>query len=244
MGCCFLKNILSRVRCALDDFKMISPGDKIAVGVSGGKDSLTLLYALAKLQRFYPIPFELTAVTIDLGFDGSDYSGVQRLCDSLNIEYVLKKTDIGEVIFNIRKESNPCSLCAKMRRGVIHETITERGIQKIALGHHFDDVVETFFLSLFYEGRIYCFQPVTYLDRTNVTQIRPLLYVSEREIANFAVANELPIVKNPCPANGYTKRQEIKEMIAEKEKEIPGFKKNIFGAIKRSGIQGWEILKK
>ena len=177
-----MKKILSRTRRAVDDYHMIAEGDKIAVGVSGGKDSLTLLCALAELRRFYPNKFDILALSIDMGFDGTDFSKVQELCEKIGVEYIIEKTDIAEVVFDIRKESNPCSLCAKMRRGGVNDLAVKNGCNKVALGHHNEDVLETFFLSLFYEGRLGCFSPVTYLSRKDIHVIRPLIYVAEGDI--------------------------------------------------------------
>ena len=193
-----MQKMMGLVRKCLDDYRMISPGDKIAVGVSGGKDSLTLLCVLAALRSYYPAPFSLTAVTIDLGLPGMDFSPVAQFCERLNVDYFCKKTEIGPIIFDYRKEKNPCSMCAKMRRGALGDAVSELGIRKIALGHHYDDAVETFLMSLLYEGRIGCFEPVTYLSRSGVTQIRPLLYAGEKAIEHFAQKQALPIVHNVC----------------------------------------------
>jgi len=217
---------------------MISPGDRIAVGVSGGKDSLVLLAALAKLKTFYPVPFELEALTVDMG-SGMDFTPVAAYCGALGVPYTRLETDIYEIIFQLRKEHNPCSLCAKMRRGALHNAMGERGLNKIALGHHFDDAIETFFLSLFYEGRLSCFQPVTYLDRTGITQIRPLLYCGEGMLRNAAARNHLPVVTNPCPANGNTRRQEVKELVKSLSKQYPKLKDYVFGAMQRLPLPEW-----
>ena len=187
-----MQKMMGLMRKCIDDYHMISPGDRIAVGVSGGKDSLTLLTVLAALRSYYPAPFELAAITIDMGLDGMDFSPVEQYCKELNVGYYCKKTEIGPIIFDYRKEKNPCSMCAKMRRGALNDTIRELGFQKIALGHHFDDAVETFLMSLLYEGRIGCFEPVTYLSRSGVTQIRPMLYVGEKAISHFAAAYGCP----------------------------------------------------
>ena len=191
-----MRKILSRTRRAVDDYHMIAEGDKIAVGVSGGKDSLTLLCALAELRRFYPNKFDILALSIDMGFDGTDFSKVQELCEKIGVEYIIEKTDIAEVVFDIRKESNPCSLCAKMRRGGVNDLAVKNGCNKVALGHHNEDVLETFFLSLFYEGRLGCFSPVTYLSRKDIHVIRPLIYVAEGDIKGYANRAELPVVYN------------------------------------------------
>ena len=219
---------------------MIAPGDRIAVGVSGGKDSLVLLAALAKLREFYPAPFTVEAITLDLGLDGMDFTPVEEYCRSLDVPYTVIKTEISHIIFDLRKEKNPCSMCAKMRRGALHNALAERGIHKIALGHHFDDAVETFFLSLFYEGRLSCFQPVTYLDRTDITQIRPLLYCGEGFVRNLANRLELPVVHNPCPADGYTKRQEVKELVAKLSEDYPRLKDYVFGAMQNLPLPEWK----
>ena len=231
--------ILSHLRRCIEDYEMIRPGDRIAVGVSGGKDSLILLYAMAKLKRFYPLPFELHAITVHPGTQEMDFSGVERLCGELDVPYHLIRTEIFHIIFDLRKEKNPCSMCAKMRRGAIHNAMAELGLNKIALGHHFDDAVETFFLSLFYEGRISCFQPVTYLDRMGITQIRPLLYCGEGMIRNAAARHHLPVVHNPCPADGSTRRQEVKELVAQLSKQYPRLKDYVFGAMQRLPLPEW-----
>lgn len=238
-----MKHLLSYVRRCVEDYDMIRAGDRITVGVSGGKDSLCLLLALAELRRFYPNPFELEAITLDMGFDGSDFSGIQSWCDTLDVPYTVVKTDIAPVVFETRKESNPCSLCAKMRRGALHDAALKKGCKKVALGHHFDDAVETFFLSLFYEGRINCFSPVTFLDRKEITLIRPMLYLSEREIIRLKERFHFPVVHNPCPADGNTKRQYIKNELQRLEHENPGLRERLFGAVQRSEIKGWQPVR-
>lgn len=235
-----MQKLLSSVRRAVDHYHMISENDRIAVGVSGGKDSLALLMALANLRRFYPVPFEVAAITLEMGYDGMDFSPVQVLCDGLGVEYIRIPTQIKQIIFDVRQEANPCSLCAKMRRGALHEAALAAGCHKVALGHHFDDAVETYLLSLFYEGRISCFKPVTWLDRRDITLIRPLLYTSEQDIRNFARRQALPVVHNPCPADGNTKRQEVKELLQSLEQSMPGVRERIFGAMQRYPLPGWE----
>jgi len=234
-----LQQILSLVRRCVEDYDMIDSGEMIAVGVSGGKDSVLLLAALAQLRRFYPKKFDLTAVTIDAGTPGMDFSPIRALCSELGVNYHVVSVPIYEVVFLERKEKNPCSLCAKFRRGALSTAIKELGISKIALGHHYDDAVETMLMNLFYEGRIGCFQPVTYLDRSDVTQIRPMLYVEEREVVNAVRRMDLPVVENPCPANGSTKREEAKLLLAELEQKFPNLRKKIFGAIQRYPLYGW-----
>lgn len=233
-----MKKILSRVRRAVDDYQMIKDGDRIAVGVSGGKDSLTLLCALAGLRRFYPNKFELAAVSLDMGYPGVSFDGVKQLCESLDVEYVVRKTDIAEVVFQVRQETNPCSLCAKMRRGGVNDLAVELGCNKVALGHHNEDVLETFFLSLFYEGRLNCFSPVTYLSRRDIHVIRPMVYVPESEIKGYARRQALPIVHNPCPMDGHSRRQDMKEFISQKTKEDKFFKTKIMHAIS-TGLPNW-----
>ncbi len=235
-----LNEFTGTVRRAVDDYDMIEAGDRVAVGVSGGKDSLVLLLALNHLKRFYPKAFELEAITIELGFEGMDFSPVKALCAEQGIPYTCLKTDIKEIVFDVRKEDNPCSLCAKMRRGAINDALKERGIKKLALGHHFDDAVETFMLSLLFEGRISCFHPVTYLDRSGVTQIRPLIYAGEQKIANLAAALDLPVVENPCPQDKGSKRYEVKQLLKTMCVEYPDMKSKIFGAMQRQPLPGWE----
>ncbi len=234
-----MQKLMSVVRRCIDDYQMIKENDSIAVGVSGGKDSMTLLCALAGLKEFYPLPFTLKAVTLDLGF-GADFDPIRRYCDKIGVELIIRETQIGKVIFEERKESNPCSMCSKMRRGALNEMAKSIGCDKIALGHHFDDAVETFMLSLIYEGRLSCFEPVTWLSRMEVTQIRPLLYLNEHSVASFAERYELPIVKNPCPADSNTKRQEVKDLLSELQGRYPGLKNRIFSSIQRLPLKGWE----
>ena len=234
-----IKRVLSFLRRAIDDYNMIEDGDKIAVGVSAGKDSLTLLCAMASLKRFYPKEFDLCAITVDMGFEDADFSQIKALCDELGVEYHIVPTQISKVIFDVRKEKNPCSLCAKMRRGALYGYAREIGCNKVALGHHFDDVVETFMLNLFFEGRLGCFQPVTYLSNTDITLIRPMIYMPEKDIRYFSSKADLPIMRSPCPADGNTEREKMKELLARLEKENKGLRYRIFGAIQRSEIDGF-----
>lgn len=235
-----IQRILSYLRRAVDDYEMIEDGDKIAVGVSGGKDSLALLCSLAELRRFYPKKFQLCAITVDMGFKGSDYSAIEELCRRLSIDYHIVKTEIANVIFDIRQEKNPCSLCAKMRRGVLNSEAKKLGCKSVALGHHYDDAVETFMLNLFYEGRIGCFQPVTYLSRTDIYMIRPLIYAPEKAIVYFASKSGLPVVKSSCPADKNTEREEMKQLLHSLEFEYKGLRHRIFGAIQRGRIDGFK----
>ena len=235
-----MQHLMGLVRRCVDDYQMIEAGDRIAVGVSGGKDSLALLALMAGLQSYYPKPFTLEAITIDMGL-GMDFSPVAQYCETLNIPYTCIRTEIGPIIFDYRKEKNPCSMCAKMRRGALHDALKEKGFNKVALGHHYDDAVETFLLSLFYEGRISCFQPVTWLSRTELTQIRPMLYVGEKAIASFAKRMNLPVLENRCPADKSTKRQEVKDLLAVLQKQYPDLKTKIFGAMQRLPLPEWGV---
>lgn len=234
-----LNDFTGLIRRCVDDYHMIEAGDTVAVGVSGGKDSLVLLMALNHLRTYYPKPFQLEAITIELGFDGMDFDPVQDLCRELDVPYTRLKTDIKEIVFDVRKEDNPCSLCAKMRRGALCDALRDRGIAKLALGHHFDDAVETFLLSLVYEGRISCFKPVTYMSRTGVWQIRPMLYAGEGRIANLAKSLELPIVENPCPQDRGSRRYEVKQLLRDMSRTYPDLRSKIFGAIQRLPLDGW-----
>lgn len=235
-----MQKLLSQVRKCVRDYQMLSPGDRVAVGVSGGKDSLALLRLLAELRDHSAVPFELLAVTLDMGYEEMDFSPVADLCARLQVPYTLRQTQIREIVFDIRKEENPCALCAKLRRGILNETAVALGANKVALGHHYDDTVETFALSLIYEGRISCFLPVTYLDRTGLTLIRPMLYLHEKTIRNFAEREHLPVVHNPCPADKNTKREDVKALLYELEGRYPGLKDNIFGGLQRSPLPGWK----
>jgi tRNA(Ile)-lysidine synthase TilS/MesJ len=228
------------VRRCVEDYKMIEAGETIAVGVSGGKDSIALICALVNLQLYYPKPFDLHAVTLDMGYEETDFLPVAKLCEKLKVPYTVRRTDIADVVFNKRREKNPCSLCAKMRRGALHDMIKDLGIRKIALAHHFDDAIETFMLSLLYEGRIYSFQPVTYMNRADVTQIRPMMYIGEGTIINLVEKYSLPVVNNPCRMNGASKREEIKTLIKTLSANYPDFRNKVFGAMQRLPLAGWE----
>ena len=236
-----MQHILGLVRRCVEDYRMIAPNDRLAVGVSGGKDSLLTLVALAQLRRFYPIPFTLEAITLEMGMPGMDFSPVAALCETLEVPYQRIQVPVYQIVFEERREKNPCSLCAKLRRGSLNTALTERGIHKIALGHHYDDAIETLLMNLLFEGRIGCFQPVTYLTRTGVTQIRPLLYCREDEIRRTAERLRLPVVHNPCPADGSSRRQEIKELIGQLEKTYPDLKQKLFGSIQRYPLYGWAL---
>ena len=237
-----LQQVLSFTRRAVDDYQMIQDGDKIAIGISGGKDSLTLLYALHGLKRFYPKKFEIHAVTVDLGFKNLDLDKIKEICEQLEVPYTIVKTEIADIIFNERKEPNPCSLCAKMRKGALNEAMKAVGCNKIAYGHHKDDIIETYLMSLIYEGRIHTFSPVTYLDRMDVTVIRPLMYMKEVDVIGFVNKNNIPVVKSPCPADGNTKREYIKQLLAQIHHENPGVKDRMFTAIQNGNLKGWPTL--
>ncbi len=234
-----LQRVLSLVRKACDEYNMIDEGDKIAVGISGGKDSLTLLYALAKMRRFYPKHYDIIAITVDLGWDNLDLCGIHAFCDMLDVPYVIVKTDIANIVFNERKESNPCSLCAKMRKGALNNAIQEQGCNKVAYAHHKDDVVDTMMMSLIFEGRFHTFSPVTYLDKTGLRVIRPLMFIKESEVKGFVNKYSLPVVKSPCPADKHTKREYVKGLIKSINYENPGVRDRMFTAIKDSNLDGW-----
>ena len=238
-----MQHILGLVRRCVEDYHMIESGDRIAVGVSGGKDSLLTLVSLARLQKFYPVPFTVEAITMEMGMPGMDFSGVARLCKELEVPYTRIQVPVYQIIFEERKEKNPCSLCAKLRRGSLNTALTEKGIHKIALGHHYDDAVETLLMNLLFEGRLGCFQPVTYPDRTGITQIRPLLYCKEEDIRRMAAKLQLPVVKNTCPMDGHSRRQEVKDLIASLEGTYPDLKKKLFGAVQRYPLYGWDLTK-
>jgi len=236
-----VKRLLSFVRRAVDDYKMIDDGDRIAVGVSGGKDSLALLCALARLRLFYPKKFEVVAITVDMGFEGSDYSPIRQFCESLNVEYIIEKTEIAKIIFDVRKESNPCSLCAKMRRGSLHAAAVNAGCNKVALGHHYDDAVETFMMNLFFEGRIGCFSPRSYLSNRKITLIRPLIYAQEKDVRYFARRQELPVLTSLCPEDHATERENMKKLLHTLERENEGLRHRIFHAMCKSEVDGFAL---
>ena len=236
-----MKKLLSLTRAAVDKYNMIEAGDKIAVGVSGGKDSLALLYALAKLRDFYPKPFSLVAITLDYQFNGiaEDYTAIEALCKKLQVEYIVRRTNLWEVIFKTRKEKNPCSLCAKMRRGLLHDTAVANGCNKVALGHHLDDAAETFLMNLLNGGKIGCFSPVSYLSKKKLYLIRPLIFAYEKDVAAAARRANLPVVKSRCPMDKVSNRQNTKELLKALEKDNPAVRKKIIGALERSHIDNW-----
>ena len=238
-----MQKLMSPVRKCVRDYDMLQPGDRVVAGVSGGKDSLVLLRLMAELRDHSPVPFTLHAVTLDMGYEEMDFSPVADLCARLEVPYTIKQTQIREIVFDIRKEENPCALCAKLRRGILNDAALELGANKVALGHHYDDAIETFMLSMVYEGRLSSFLPVTYMDRTGLTLIRPMLYLHEKTVSNFAVKEALPVVHNPCPADKNTKREDMKALLYELEGRYPGLKDNIFGGLQRSPLPGWKPIK-
>lgn len=233
------QQLLSYTRRAIDDYEMIDEGDKIAVGISGGKDSLALLCAMKGLMRFYPKSFTIHAITVDLGFDNLNLDSIIRLCKELDVPYSIVKTEIAKIIFEERKETNPCSLCAKMRKGALNEEIKKLGCNKVAYAHHKDDVVETMLMSLIYEGRFHTFSPKTYLDRMDLTVIRPFMYVNEMDVIGYVKQNQLPVAKSPCPADGHTKREYVKQLLKQLTKENPGVKERMFTAIVNGNMKSW-----
>lgn len=239
-----MKRLLSFVRRAVDDYNMIEDGDKIAVGVSGGKDSLTLLEVLAEMRRFYPKKYEVYAVTVDMGFEGADFSEIEEFCRRINVKYKVIKTEIAKIIFDVRKESNPCSLCSKMRRGSLHAAAQELGCNKVALGHHYDDAVETFMMNLFFEGRLGCFSPVTYLSNRQITLIRPMIYAQEKDVMYFTRKRTLPIIISSCPEDHATERENMKNLLMELEKNNKGLRHRIFTAMCRGEIDGFKKIGK
>lgn len=235
-----MQRLMSLMRSAMEKYNMIEAGDRIAVCVSGGKDSVALLYALAQLRRFYPIPFEIEALTLEMGFPGgSDFSPVAGLCEKLEVPYTLKPTEIGRIVFDVRREENPCSLCARMRRGALHDAAKALGCNKIALGHHLDDAAETFYMNLLLGGRIGCFSPVSYLSNKGLYMIRPMVLAFERDVSRAVGRHSLPVVKSKCPADGNTKRQEVKELIRTLEKDYDRLRIKTIGALQRAGVDGW-----
>ena len=237
-----LKRMLSFVRRAVDDYAMIDEGDRIAVGISGGKDSLALLVTLAEMRRFYPKRYEIFAVTIDMGFEGASFKEIEELCRRFEIKYKIVKTDIAKIIFDVRKESNPCSLCAKMRRGALHAAAVDLGCNKVALGHHFDDAVETFMMNLFFEGRLGCFSPTSYLSNRKIHLIRPMLYATEKDVRCFARQAMLPVSASLCPEDKATERENMKNLLSELEKSNKGLRHRIFHAMCRGEIDGFKHM--
>lgn len=225
-----LQRLYSYTRRALDDYEMIQEHDTVAVGISGGKDSLTLLCSLAGLRHFYPVPFELIAITVDLGYElGTDE--IAALCQKLDVPYQVIHTQIRDIVWNEQNQKNPCSICAKLRKGALNDAAMSLGCNKIAYGHHREDMIETMLLSLLFEGRFHTFSPVTHLERTGLTVIRPLMYVPESEVIGFQHKYNLPVQHNPCPADGHTKRKYVKELLRQINRDNPGVKDRMFTAI-------------
>ncbi|MFR5683453.1 MAG: tRNA 2-thiocytidine biosynthesis TtcA family protein [Clostridia bacterium] len=235
-----MQRILSYLRKAIDEYEMIEDGDKIAVALSGGKDSITLLMALKNLQIFYPQKFDIIAVSVNPGFEFFNSDFLRKTCDNLKVPYVEEISHIKEIVFDIRKEKNPCSLCANLRRGILNSVATREGCNKIALGHNEDDVLETFLLNLFYNGNVSCFAPVSYMDRSKITLIRPLIYAPEKEIKRFIKKNQIEVMPKNCPMDGISKREDMKRMIYDLERQIPNVRSNLYGAVVRSHIKGWK----
>ena len=235
-----MQRILSSMRKAIEEFQMIEEGDKIAVGFSGGKDSMCLLLALKNMQIFYPKKFDILAISINPGFDTFDSKKIANFCEEHGINYCIENTQIKQIVFDERKEKNPCSLCANLRRGILHSTAVREGCNKVALGNNLDDLLETFFLNLLYGGRINTFPPVTFLDRSGVTVIRPLVYTEEKDIKRIIKKLGLEPLSKCCPMDGVSKREDMKKLIAEFKDEIPTIKSNLLGAIQRSAIKGWD----
>ena len=234
-----LQQLLSYTRKAVDDYQMIDNGDHIAVGISGGKDSLTLLYALHGLKRFYPKKFTLSAITVNLGYEKFDTAPLRALCEELEVPYTVVDTEIAHILFEERKESNPCSLCAKMRKGALNDAVKEMGCNKVAYAHHKDDIIETMLLSLIFEGRFHSFSPKTYLDRMDLTVIRPMMYVDEMDVIGFQHKYNLPVAKSRCPIDGFTKREYAKELVKQLNLEHPGARNRMFTAILNGNISVW-----
>lgn len=234
-----LNKLYGHTRKAIEEYNLIDEGDKIAIGISGGKDSLTLLYALAGIKKFYPKKFDIIGITVDLGIEGMNFDKVKSLCDKLEVPYVIEKTEIYDIIFKHRKEKNPCSLCAKMRKGTLNEVALNYNCNKVAFAHHKDDLIETFLMSLIYEGRIHSFSPKNPWDKTGLTLIRPLIFATEGEIKGFAQKMELPIVKSLCPSDGYTKREYVKQLLKQLAIDNPKIKNRIFTAILNGNLDGW-----
>lgn len=236
-----MQQLMSYMRCAMEKYNMIDDGDKVAIGVSGGKDSVAMLVGLAQLRRFYPKKFELIAVTLDPCFNDThgDYSEISRLCEELCIPYIIKRTELAKIIFQTREEKNPCSLCARMRRGALHDIAKESGCNKIALGHHMDDAAETFMMNLLNLGQIGCFSPVSYLSRKDLYMIRPMIFASEKDVKRAINKNNLPVVKSLCPVDKKTQREDVKILLNNLEKDYPALRKKIVGALQRGEIDRW-----
>ena len=238
-----MQKILGYLRKAIEHYNMIEEGDKIAIGLSGGKDSITLVMGLKALQRFYPKHFEIVAISVNPGFDFFDSNFLKNTCEKIGVQYIEAKSDIKEIVFDIRKEKNPCSLCANLRRGILNSTAAQEGCNKLALGHNEDDVLETFFLNLLYAGNLSTFAPISYMDRSQITLIRPLVYAPEKDIRNFIKRNNIEVMPKTCPMDGVSKREYMKNLLYKLVIDIPNVRANIIGAIKRANINGWKEIK-
>lgn len=232
----FRKWVLGRVKRAIVDYGMISDGDRIAVGLSGGKDSGVLLYVLDGVRRTAPVKFEIYGIFLDLGF-GMDISPLVEFCRRLEIPFRYQATDIGQIVFDVRNEKNPCALCSTLRRGALNDLALEMGCNRVALGHHLDDVVDTFFMSLFYTGQLRTFSPNTYLDRTGLYMIRPLVYLEQGQVKQLATLEKVPVIENPCPASGFTKREEIKKLVAGLRKSYPDLREKVLAALQGADLK-------
>jgi len=234
-----MKRVLSLLRQAVDQYQLIEEGDKIAIGLSGGKDSMALLTAFATLKKFYPIPFELYGITVDLGFNNMDIDCIAQYCSSLSVPFIHVKTEIAKIVFEARNEDNPCSLCATMRKGALNNRLDELGINKVAYAHHKDDVVNTLFMSLIYEGRFHTISPKIHYDDKKITVIRPFIFMNEADIKGFVKRYNIPVVKSPCPMDKKTSREYVNKIVNEINKETPGVKNRVITAIKKGHIDGW-----
>ena len=236
-----MQELMSRMRAAMERYDMISPGDTVAVGVSGGKDSLALLYALSELRRFYPAPYTLLAVSVDPCFlnEPADYGEIEALCERLGVPFTVRRTELYRVIFETRQEKNPCSLCARMRRGILHDTCKALGANKLALGHHMDDAAETFLMNLLSGGTIGCFRPVTYLSRKDLYVIRPMIFAEERDVRRAAAKAGLPVLASRCPMDGDSERERVKQRLKELEQTYPALKEKILNGMQKAGLDGW-----
>ena len=237
-----MQKILGYLRKAIEHYDMIEEGDKIAVGLSGGKDSITLVMGLKALQRFYPKHFEIVAISVNPNFEFFNSDFLRSTCEKIGVEYIEAKSNIKEIVFDIRKEKNPCSLCANLRRGILNSTAIEHRCNKLALGHNEDDVLETFFLNLLYAGNLSTFAPISYMDRSQITLIRPLIYAPEKDIRSFIKRNNIEVMPKTCPMDGVSKREDMRQLLFDFALKIPNVRANIMGAIKRANINGWKEI--
>lgn len=236
-----MNKIIGKVRRALDEYNMISDNDKVAIALSGGKDSVALLVVLSEIKKYYSKRFDIIAITLDPCFNNkkTDFSNISKLCDKISVEHIIKQTNLWEIIFEIRKEKSPCSLCSKMRRGILHTICIEQKCKKIALGHHQDDAIETFFMNLFNNGKLECFSPISYLSRRDLFMIRPMILCNEKEIKNFIYNYKFPICKSDCPMDGHTERENFKNLTNLIESKYPNLRKNLINSLKKSHLNNW-----